>query len=177
MPRGHRAPYFSINGDTPWAFDLLQAHGLRYDSSIFPTRTTLYGSPDAPRFPHRVDGYTLMEFPLSTVRLGSINWPIAGGFYLRSLPYPFVHWGITRLNRQGQPAVLYMHPWELDLGQDYKRVTLRERMTHYHGRRKLMEKLHRLFTDFRFSSLGTLLALQDEEDLPKEDGTPLERMN
>ena len=157
-PLGYRAPYFSINGGTPWVFDILQAQGLRYDSSVFPARSTLYGFPEAPRFPHPVNGHSLMEFPLSTVRLGGINWPIAGGFYLRTLPYSFVHRGISRLNRQGQPAILYIHPWELDLGQRYNRITLRERITHYHGRRRLEGKLHRLLTDFRFGPLCSLLS-------------------
>jgi len=158
-PLGFRAPYFSVNGSTPWVFDILQAQGLRYDSSLFPTRNMLYGYPGAPRFPHRLplDGHSLMEFPLSTVRIGGVNWPIAGGFYLRSLPYALVRWGISRLNRQGQPAILYMHPWELDLGQRYNQVTLREKITHYHGRRQLERKLHQLFTDFRFGSLRALL--------------------
>ena len=138
-PLGHRAPYFSINATTPWAFDVLQAQGLRYDSSVFPTRNPLYGYPGAPRFPYRVKGpelvdHDLIEFPLSTVRLGGTNWPIAGGFYLRALPYALVRWSISRLNHQGQPAVMYVHPWELDLGQRYNRVTWRERLTHYHGR-------------------------------------------
>lgn len=163
-PLGHRAPYFSINGGTSWAFDILQAQGLRYDSSLFPTRNMLYGFPDAPRFPYRLNGHNLMEFPLSTVRLGGVNWPIAGGFYLRALPYALIRWGITQLNRQRQPAIMYMHPWELDLGQDYNQVTPRERITHYHGRRQLKGKLHRLFGDFRFCSLGTLLEIQDRQD-------------
>ena len=157
VPLGHRAPYFSINGGTPWAFDLLQAQGLRYDSSVFPARSMLYGFPGAPRFPHRLNGHTLMEFPLSTVRLGGINWPIAGGFYLRAWPYAFIRWGISRLNRQGQPGIIYVHPWELDLGQGYDQVTRRERVTHYYGRRRMEGKLHRLFTDFHFCPLRTLL--------------------
>ena len=172
-PWGHRAPYFSINAKTPWAFEVLRASGLRYDSSIFPTRNMLYGFPAAPRFPYRLPpeakkpGFSgagdvpacnqpLVEFPLSTVRLGGVNWPIAGGFYLRALPYSFIRWGISRLNRQGQPAIMYLHPWELDLGQHYNQVTPRERITHYYGRRGLAKKLHRLFSDFQFSSLQTL---------------------
>ncbi len=158
-PLGFRAPYFSVNGSTPWVFDILEAQGLRYDSSLFPTRNMLYGHPGAPRFPHPLPlhGHALMEFPLSTVRAGGVNWPIAGGFYLRTLPYAFVRWGISRLNRQGQPAILYMHPWELDLGQPHYRVTPRERITHYHGRRQLERKLHHLFSDFRFGPLRALL--------------------
>jgi polysaccharide deacetylase family protein (PEP-CTERM system associated) len=157
VPLGHRAPYFSLNASTLWAFNILKAQGFRYDSSVFPTRTTLYSFPDAPRFPYRVDGHDLMEFPLSTVRWGGINWPIAGGLYMRTLPYAFIRWGISHLNRRGHPAIMYVHPWELDLGQSYSRVTPRERITHYYGRRRLARKLNRLFTDFRFCSLSSLL--------------------
>jgi len=160
-PLGHRAPYFSINATTSWVFAVLQAQGLRYDSSIFPTRNPLYGYPGAPRFPYRVKGYKLIEFPLSTARLGGANWPIAGGFYLRALPYAIVRWSISRLNRQGQPAIMYIHPWELDLGQRYNRITWRERITHYHGRSRLEDKLHRLLSDFQFGPLRNLLGIGD----------------
>ncbi len=157
-PAGHRAPYFSINARTLWAFDVLQGEGFAYDSSVFPTRNMLYGFPGAPRFPYRPAGHDLVEFPLSTVRLGGVNWPIAGGFYLRAWPYALVRWSIGQLNRQGQPAVMYLHPWELDTEQRYREVTPRERITHYHGRRRLEGKLRRLLADFSFGPLGALLA-------------------
>ena len=156
-PMGHRAPYFSINAGTPWAFDVLESFGFRYDSSVFPVRTTLYGYPDAPRFPYQVSGHALVEFPVSTARIGGMDLPMAGGFYVRALPYSSVRWAIDRLNRQGKPAILYVHPWELDLGQTYRQVTPRERVTHYHGRRGLERKLNRLFADFRFAPLCNLL--------------------
>ena len=162
MPVGHRAPYFSVNQTTPWAFDVLRAHGFRYDSSIFPIRNGFYGYPGMPRFPYIASEGGLMEFPLSTVRLGGVNWPIAGGFYLRMLPYAFVRWSIRRLNRQGHPAVLYIHPWELDLDQPLHPVTPRERITHYGGRRTLEPKLHRLFNEFSFVPLRTLLEATDQ---------------
>lgn len=159
-PLGHRAPYFSVNADTHWAFEHMQDVGIRYDSSVFPARTTLYGYPYAPRFPYVIDGTTLMEFPLSTIRFGRATLPIAGGFYVRALPYTLIRWGIRRLNEQGQPAIMYVHPWELDLEQKYRRVTLRERITHYYGRGSLEQKLHRLLSDFHFTSLRTILENQ-----------------
>lgn len=168
MPLGHRAPYFSINRTTPWAFEVLREHGFRYDSSIFPIRNGFYGYPGMPRFPYVVAGGGLMEFPLSTVRLGGANWPIAGGFYLRMLPYSFVRGAIRRLNDQGQPAVLYMHPWELDLEQPHHPVTPRERLTHYGGRRTLERKLQRLFSEFRFAPLQTFLE-QKQASLPEPE--------
>jgi polysaccharide deacetylase family protein (PEP-CTERM system associated) len=157
MPIGHRAPYISVNRSMHWVFDILQEHGFLYDSSIFPIRNGYYGDPRASRFPYTASDAGFVEFPLSTVRLGGVNWPMAGGFYLRMLPYAFVRWAITRLNRLGQPAILYLHPWELDVDQPRHSVTPRERITHYAGRRRLATKLHRLFSEFQFAPLRTLL--------------------
>jgi polysaccharide deacetylase family protein (PEP-CTERM system associated) len=155
---GHRAPYFSIDEQSLWALEVLRNRGFRYDSSFFPARTMLYGYPGSPRFPHRVDnGEGLVEFPISTARWLGINWPIGGGFYVRALPYAVISSGIQQLNRQGQPAIMYLHPWELDTEQNYDRVTLRERVTHYHGRRNLKTKLDRLFRDFEFTSVRGIL--------------------
>ncbi len=86
----------------------------------------------------------------------SVTLPVSGGFYVRALPYAFVKRALRTLNAAGQPAIMYVHPWELDLGQDYPHVTARERITHYHGRRGLEAKLRSLFSDFRFTTLGGL---------------------
>jgi polysaccharide deacetylase family protein (PEP-CTERM system associated) len=155
---GHRAPYFSINGQSLWAVDVLRERGFCYDSSFFSTRNMLYGYPGSPRFPHRLAGGTMVEFPLSTARWLGITVPVSGGFYMRALPYAITRQGIRQLNRQGQPAIMYLHPWELDTGQRYRRVTPRERLTHYYGRARLRPKLERLFTEFRFAPLRELYA-------------------
>ena len=155
-PLGHRAPYFSINARTPWAFDVLESRGIRYDSSIFPTRNMLYGYPGAPRFPYQIAGHNLVEFPATTALFARRKWPVAGGFYTRALPYEFISRGIRQVNRLNQPAILYVHPWELDTGQTHSQVTFRERITHYHGRGGLRAKLEKLFSDFRFAPIGDL---------------------
>lgn len=160
---GHRAPYFSINGRSLWALAVLKKRGFVYDSSFFPTRNMLYGYPQSPRFPHQVPEYDLIEFPVSTARWAGINVPIAGGFYVRALPYKIIEKGIRQLNQQGFPAILYVHPWELDTGQQYNQVTLRERITHYHGRQGLEKKLRKLFTDFKFV---TMCELVEKASLP-----------
>jgi polysaccharide deacetylase family protein (PEP-CTERM system associated) len=160
---GHRASYFSINKESLWALDVLCEKGFRYDSSFFPTRNMLYGYPEAPRFPHRPGENDLVEFPISTTRWCGVNWPIGGGFYVRAWPYAVIRSGIRQLNRQGQPAIMYMHPWELDLHQPQPRVTPRERITHYHGRGSLESKLRRLLQDFRFAPLCELLNLVGDQ--------------
>ena len=157
-PLGYRAPMFSINSSALWALEVLREMGFQYDSSVFPTRNMLYGYPQAPRFPyHPLDNGDFVEFPLSTVRLLGVNWPLAGGFYLRLLPYPVFRAGLRRLNRQGRPAVVYLHPWELDPGHPRPNPTPRERFTHYHGLKHTEAKLARLLQDFEFGPLARLL--------------------
>lgn len=157
-PAGFRAPMFSINASALWALEVLRDLGFCYDSSVFPTRNMLYGYPDAPRFAYYPlgDG-TFVEFPLSTVRLLGVNWPLAGGFYFRLLPYWLFRQGLRRINRQGQPAILYVHPWELDPGHPRPNPTLRERFTHYHGLAHTEARLSRLLADFQFGPLADLL--------------------
>lgn len=160
---GHRAPYASINTESLWALGLLKERGFQYDSSVFPTKNMLYGSYSAPRFPYYpIASDSFVEFPLSTVSIVGLKIPIAGGFYLRTLPYWFIRWGIKRIHAEGQPAIMYMHPWELDLNQPRIGVTPRERITHYHGRASLEGKLHRLLQEFHFAPLKELLGMVKE---------------
>jgi polysaccharide deacetylase family protein (PEP-CTERM system associated) len=154
---GYRAPMFSINRSALWALEVLRDAGFRFDSSIFPTRNMLYGFPDAPRFPFRpFAGAEFVEYPLSTVRLLGANWPVAGGFYLRALPYPLLRWALRRLNREGHPAIVYLHPWELDPGHPRPHPTPRERVTHYTNLHRTRAKLSALLRDFQFAPLTQL---------------------
>ena len=172
MPQGHRAPYFSVNATTPWAFDVLARHNLRYDSSVFPTRNMLYGFPGAPRLPYQVAEGELWELPASTVRVAGKLWPMSGGFYVRALPFAVTRWALRRLQAADEPAVLYIHPWELDLGQRYRQVTARERITHYHGRSGLAAKLHRLFSEFQFGPMHELVASLERRQPVVASGQP-----
>ncbi len=156
QPLGHRAPYFSINEQSTWAFEVLESRGFRYDSSVFPTRNMLYGYPGAPRFPYQIEGTDLIEFPATTMRFAGRKWPVGGGFYNRLLPYPVTRYALQQVNDQGQPANYYIHPWELDTGQNYQKVTFRERVTHYFGRGGLEQKLHNMLSEFKFAPLQEL---------------------
>ncbi|MEA1999020.1 MAG: polysaccharide deacetylase family protein [Euryarchaeota archaeon] len=51
---GYRACNFTVMEETTWAIDVLKRNGLKYDSSVFPVKTHLYGVPDAPLFPYRI---------------------------------------------------------------------------------------------------------------------------
>ncbi len=155
---GYRAPMFSINRSALWALESLREMGFKYDSSVFPTRNMLYGFPEAPRFPYRPFGNgSFVEFPLSTVRVSGVNLPVAGGFYLRVLPYRIFKWALQRINREDKPVIIYLHPWDLDPDQPWPNPTIRERFTHYYNLRGTEAKLRRLLRDFEFARLADLL--------------------
>lgn len=161
---GYRAPSFSLTQASLWALDILLDCGFRYDSSIFPISDRLYGIPNARRFPFviRADGErTLTEFPMSTVRVINRNWPLGGGAYLRLLPSRYMSWGIRRVNREGEPALVYVHPWELDPGQPrIKAAGKRGLSTHYINLNRTEAKLRQLLRDFSFAPARDVLGLR-----------------
>lgn len=161
---GYRAPSCSITPRSLWALDVILECGFRYSSSIHPVRDTLGGVPDAPRFPHVIrehEGRELLEFPVTTVRLLGRNFPMAGGAYLRVFPYQYLAWGFRRVNRrEQQPAIFYIHPWEIDPEQPRMRTAgKRGFSTHYVGLRGTEAKLRRVLREFRFAPVRDVLGL------------------
>jgi polysaccharide deacetylase family protein (PEP-CTERM system associated) len=112
VPAGHRAPEFSVTPETPWAFEVLEAEGLAYDSSVYPIRHRRYGFPGAPLGPYSIGA--VRELPLATLVLRGRRLPAAGGGYLRYFPYRLVATAVEQANDRGQPAVVYVHPYEFD---------------------------------------------------------------
>jgi polysaccharide deacetylase family protein (PEP-CTERM system associated) len=156
---GYRAPSFSITARSLWALDVLFDLGFQYDSSILPVRDQLYGIPNAHRFPFAVTraGLSLTEFPVSTVRVGGRALAM-GGAYLRLLPYACTRWGMQRLEAEGQSALIYLHPWELDPSQPRLRVRgKRGFSTHYLRLRSTEGKVRRLLADFSFAPIADVL--------------------
>lgn len=157
--QGHRAPFFSIREDSLWALDIMAEAGLTYDSSIFPVKNYRYGIPNAPRWPYSVSTKAgeILEFPMTTWKLGGRSLPVSGGAYFRILPYPIVKSGLRAANQAGHPAVFYLHPWELD--PDHPRIPLARRIsvTHYFNLGSTESRLRRLLQDFRFAPMGVVL--------------------
>jgi polysaccharide deacetylase family protein (PEP-CTERM system associated) len=168
---GFRAPYFSIDQRCLWAFEVLEQAGYHYDSSIFPLKTILYGYAGASRVPYRpLSDARLVEYPLTTLRMFGRNFPVAGGFYNRMLPYPVIRWSLRKINRQGMAAILYLHPWELDVHQPRIPVSPREKLTHFGGRASLAGKLRRLSKDFHLTTLGEVNRLWNASQSTKTQG-------
>jgi polysaccharide deacetylase family protein (PEP-CTERM system associated) len=159
--RGHRACEFSIGEETAWAIDILKKNGLKYDSSVFPVKTHLYGVPDAPLYPYRISSSNIkvdnpendfFELPLSVYKLLIVhkNIPIAGGFYLRLFPYWFIKHAMKKINKKGHPAIIYVHPWEFDLEQPRVKEV---KGGHYYRLSSTERKFKKLLKDFKFDSI------------------------
>ena len=163
--KGFRAPFFSLDQNSFWAMEIIGKY-FKYDSSIFPTKTPLYGIPDAPRFQYNPslenpimkdeDG-KLTEIPLATYKFPLVrNIPIAGGFYLRFLPYFIIKKGIEKLNSSTNRAMIYIHPKDLDK----KMPKIKEyNWYYYHNLKGGLKKFERLLQDFNFSSVEKILKI------------------
>ena len=158
---GYRAPTFSIVGKSLWAVEILAQEGFMYDSSVFPIRHDLYGMPGAPRFPFRWlcrDGGSLFEIPPLTVRVLGRNLPVAGGGSLRILPMWYTRWALCRIRqREGRPAVVYLHPWELDPEQPRLSGTLKAKLRHYFNLGRMDRRVRELLRTGQFVPLRAFL--------------------
>jgi polysaccharide deacetylase family protein (PEP-CTERM system associated) len=160
---GYRAPTYSIVAGSLWALEILVELGFTYDSSIFPIHHDRYGIPWAPRKPFRIQtpAGPLMEYPLTTFRIGNHSLPVGGGGYLRLLPQWYTRFGIRRARREGLPIVAYVHPWEIDPSQPRLPGKLTSRLRHYTNLSKTYDRLNDMlrqgaFTSFRESGLAEM---------------------
>lgn len=162
---GFRAPFFSIDKDNFWVFDILRQH-LKYDSSVFPVKTPLYGLSNAPRdiyhpslndITKKDDTQEFIEIPPLTYDiLNTITIPAAGGFHFRFLPYFITRKAILQYNKNNKPAMFYIHPKDLDP----KMPHLPEYKWHYYyGKKNVLKKFIELISEFKFTTAKEILRL------------------
>ena len=156
---GYRAPSFSIDSRTPWAYMALAEQGYAYSSSVAPITHDHYGWRDAPRFAFKPLPWSdLIEIPVTTAHFAGRRLAAGGGGFFRVLPYGFSRWAIRQVNTRDQrPAVFYFHPWEID--PDQPRVTgasLRSRVRHYTNLGVMSAKLEQLVSEFAWGRMDLL---------------------
>jgi polysaccharide deacetylase family protein (PEP-CTERM system associated) len=157
-PAGYRAPEFSINRKTPWAYDVLAELGFRYDSSQHDNRRIPNRIAPFPSTPYRLrlaSGRTIWELPTPSVR----RMPVGGGAYWRVLPASVL---VEALRRIPVP-VLYFHPYEFDplplraelpdgLGPKQRAVAASRRMLRNPGRGLIAARLRKVARHFRLTN-------------------------
>lgn len=164
---GFRAPDFSIDEGTVWAFEVMCECGITYDSSIFPLRTRRYG----------IDGFetgyslirtpsgVIEEVPVSVLEfdgLAGVRIPVGGGGYFRLLPKWFIKYSLLHFRRKGQPFVIYCHPYEFN-PQEWKQISrhvpAHRRIHQGWGRDGFESKIMMLLRTGSFGTMSSLIKL------------------
>ena len=115
---GFRAPTFSLTNQTQWAYEVLSENGIVYSSSVLPARNPLFGWPEFGPKPRIISsGGGVLEIPVTLHASPLPQVPLAGGVYLRVLPFALTSWSLTRKSA-GEPITTYIHPYDIDSGQE-----------------------------------------------------------
>jgi polysaccharide deacetylase family protein (PEP-CTERM system associated) len=157
---GYRAPTFSIVKRTEWAYEILREEGFRYSSSVFPIRHDRYGWLEFGVFPRKMavsGNRCIWEIPLSVEKAGIINMPFGGGGYLRLYPMFLTRYFFRRLVRMGRPAIVYIHPWEIDRQHPRIAMPLLKSIRHYVGISRTKRKMRDLLRSHPFGRMDHFL--------------------
>lgn len=152
--RSFRAPEWSLDDEVAWALEELTAAGIRVDGSRAPVR--LVGRVDWPRLPHalRTSGGELIELPpLVADRFGQ-TMPLGWGWGLRMSTPARVRRAIDAANRAGRPAVLMVHPWEIDPAPPHVVLPPRLRFAHYFRLGGFRRRLKEIMSHTRFITMS-----------------------
>lgn len=152
--RCYRAPEWSINERSLWALNELAAGGIAIDASMAPLK--LVGDPGFPRSPHvrQTPAGTIVEMPpLVADRFGQVM-PMGWGWGLRMTAPARVRRAIEQANAAGRPAVITVHPWEIDPQPPAVRLPLRLRFAHYFRLDGFRERLKEVMEHPGFGTLS-----------------------
>jgi polysaccharide deacetylase family protein (PEP-CTERM system associated) len=156
-PTGFRSTSFSIRHDCLWALEVLRDRGYEFDSSIFPASRGHGGAPGYSRFPFEISG--LMEYPISIISVAGFTLPFSGGGYFRLMPYSIIKAGLEFYEKAGHPAVVYLHPRDIDPDTPrVKELSFIRRFKCYVNVHKAEIKLRRMLAEFEFGSVSEIRA-------------------
>lgn len=169
---GFRAPDFSIDEGSFWAFEVMYKCGIRYDSSIFPLETKRYGINGFEREYSliKTPSGIIEELPVSVFQLTwtkSIRIPVGGGGYFRLFPSWFLGYCLRKLDEQRLPFIIYCHPYEFnpqEWQQILKHVSGYRRFHQGLGRRGFQGKVSRLLESKTFGTMSAVLKRLREKE-------------
>jgi peptidoglycan-N-acetylglucosamine deacetylase len=165
---GFRAPTFSLNNSTSWLIEVLEDFNYKYDSSVVPVKTQLYGIPNAEIKPYKISQNNLqnnnhngkiIEFPLLTTNFFGKTIPSGGGFYLRALPMKFIQNAIKHNISMNIPSSFYIHSWELTPELMPKlQLPWKDKFITYYNLKNALPKMDKLVKNFEFTSFSRYLS-------------------
>jgi polysaccharide deacetylase family protein (PEP-CTERM system associated) len=151
-----RAPEWSINDRSLWALEVLAAEGIRVDASMAPVK--LVGSPRYPRYPHirNTGAGPITEVPPLVADRFRQVMPIGWGWALRMSSPRRILRTIDGANRAGLPAVLTIHPWELDPHPPRVQLPVRLQFAHYFRLDGFTNRLREVLRHASFGRIGDM---------------------
>lgn len=155
-PAGFRAPQWSLGAGTPWAAEILVEEGYRYDSSCNPL--PIIGDRRGSRAPfyHQTRRGALLELPPMVTPSPIGNLPTAGGWGFRFFPFGMIRRTVAEMNEAGLPAILYLHPREMDPHGPRLKLSPLQSFVSYGPRSDVGVRLRQLLEMYRFQTLKEL---------------------
>ena len=157
----YRAPGFSMDKNTLWAFEILHEFGIENDSSFksglhmgFPGRI-----PKEP-FILKGKGFEMKEFPTRTFNFLGSHIVYSGSGYFRIYPYHF----IQKKFKHSDYEMAYFHPRDFDnhIHQFFKNHPLLQ-LRYRIGTNSSRLKLEKLVNEFDFITLKKAISQVDWE--------------
>ncbi|WP_280155154.1 polysaccharide deacetylase family protein [Piscinibacter sp. XHJ-5] len=149
----HRAPGFSLTPACGWAVEVLLAHGISVDCSVFPLRRpgdrfdVPLGGPFTIHSPHG----RLLELPVSAARCMGMRYVCGGSGYFRLAPQ-----GVVRRHLARDDYVMsYFHPRDFDSAQPWvEGLSLFRQIKLRVGLRRAWSRFRRVLDEFDFVCVG-----------------------
>ena len=163
-----RAPGFSLGPNETWALPILASRGITLDSSLFLSDRAHGGFPLDRSRPFDIqlpDGKTLLEVPVTPLHVGKQRLAFSGGGYLRVLPKVALRAAFQACELRQTPAIVYLHPRELDPDQPRMDLPWRRKLKYYVGLDGVAAKVGMLLDRFHFGTLAQVAA-HTPRDLP-----------
>ncbi|MBC8453603.1 polysaccharide deacetylase family protein [PVC group bacterium] len=104
--RGFRAPWFSVNPEDKWFFEILKKEGFVYDASLRIPLQSIH------RKPKKYCDIIEVPVPLLECRCSRRNAGLLGGLTFRLLPKKFIQRLMHQCESNNSPLCLYLHPYE-----------------------------------------------------------------
>lgn len=156
-----RAPGFSLGCGQTWALPVLASRGISIDASMFLAPRAHGGIALQRARPFEIvlaDGQRITEVPTVPRKLGNLALPFAGGGYLRLLPWPVLRSCFEASQAAGSPAIVYVHPREIDSNQPRMPLSPLRRFKYYVGLDSTLPKLEKILQNYRFGPLSQVVA-------------------
>jgi len=162
---GYRSPCFAIDRER---LDEVIKLGIKYDASkITQKEHPLYVNLD-------LDGFEKQErdiykkdffkvFEVSTIKFLGVNIPIAGGGYLRIIPWPLYIWLLKKYLKESTFINFFIHPFELSsMNFDFPENTpYLTKLRYNYKRNKVEKRLNRIIellkeNDYNFKTFSQI---------------------